>query len=249
LQGDSDLKKKLWNYQITVEMIDFPEDSTVVNEIFDRLNRNSRKLTPQELRHAKYDGWLISVVESESEREEWRELGIVTTSRARRMADSQFISELLLVLLEKKIMGFDQDILDELYAKYNSIADDDISINEDDFKSSLEQTKQFILSVHQINNSIAKFTNVFANFYTLWTTVCLNQEQLPDRIIFAERYDMFISRVAELSKQEDLTDFLQAHPEDEYKQALTYLNNARGASTDQKQRENRHSILTNAIIY
>ena len=41
----------------------------IVNEVFERLNRNSRKLTRQELRHAKYDGWLISHVESQAARE------------------------------------------------------------------------------------------------------------------------------------------------------------------------------------
>ena len=41
LQGEQALKQKFWNYQLTVEMIDIV-DGTVVNEVFDRLNRNSR---------------------------------------------------------------------------------------------------------------------------------------------------------------------------------------------------------------
>ena len=48
LVGDVDLKQRFWNYQITIEQIDFVE-GTVVNEVFDRLNRNARRLTPQEL--------------------------------------------------------------------------------------------------------------------------------------------------------------------------------------------------------
>ena len=67
LKGEQDLKQKLWNYQITVEMIDDVEGS-VINEVFDRLNRNARRLTPQELRHARFEGWLISEVEAESTR-------------------------------------------------------------------------------------------------------------------------------------------------------------------------------------
>ena len=69
-----------------------------MNAVFDRLNRNARKLTPQELRHAKFDGWFINRIESELDRPEWKKLGIVTSSRSRRMADSQFISELALSL-------------------------------------------------------------------------------------------------------------------------------------------------------
>jgi len=119
LQGEQTLKQNLWNYQITVEMIDVVEGS-VVNEVFDRLNRNARKLTAQELRHAKFEGWLISQVEVESVREEWRTLGVATPARAKRMVDSQFISELMLVILEERVLGFDQDALDELYSKYGS---------------------------------------------------------------------------------------------------------------------------------
>src|SRR5439155_27049872 len=67
LQGEPALKQAFWNYQITVEMIDIV-DGAVVNEVFDRLNRNARKLTRQELRHARFDGWFISEVEAESTR-------------------------------------------------------------------------------------------------------------------------------------------------------------------------------------
>lgn len=80
LQGEQALKQTFWNYQITVEMIDIVE-GTIVNEVFDRLNRNSRKLTQQELRHAKFDGWLITTVENEAEKDEWRTLGVATTAR------------------------------------------------------------------------------------------------------------------------------------------------------------------------
>jgi uncharacterized protein with ParB-like and HNH nuclease domain len=54
LTADVDLRRRFWNYQITVELIDF-EDSSLVNQVFDRLNRNARRLTPQELRHARFE--------------------------------------------------------------------------------------------------------------------------------------------------------------------------------------------------
>ena len=81
LNSEKDLKTAFWNYQLTVELIDFSEGS-VVNEVFDRLNRNSRRLTSQELRHAKFGGWLISLTEVESTQEEWSVLGIATKARA-----------------------------------------------------------------------------------------------------------------------------------------------------------------------
>ena len=80
----------------------------------DRLNRNSRKLTRQELRHAKFEGWFADQVEKESEKDAWKTIGVVTTARVKRMADTQFISELMLVILENSVLGFDQDDLDEI---------------------------------------------------------------------------------------------------------------------------------------
>src|SRR6266550_6911143 len=118
VQGDDKLKHLFWNYQVSVEMVDNVEGS-LINEVFDRLNRNARKLTRQELRHAKFEGWLATQVDKESERDAWKTLGVVTTARVKRMADTQFISELMLVILENAVLGFDQDDLDDLYAKYD----------------------------------------------------------------------------------------------------------------------------------
>lgn len=39
------------------------------------------------------------------------------------MKNVQFISELPLILLENKIVGFDQDYLDQMYAKYDELED------------------------------------------------------------------------------------------------------------------------------
>ena len=47
-------------------------------------------------------------------------LGVVTAARAKRMRDVQFISELLLMILEEEIVGFDQDYLDKKYAEYEN---------------------------------------------------------------------------------------------------------------------------------
>ncbi len=248
LQSENDLKKKLWNYEITVEMIDFSEDSLVVNEIFDRLNRNARKLTPQELRHARFNGWLASLAESEADRDEWRALGIATPSRAKRMADSQFISELLLVVLENKIMGFDQNVLDEMYGKYDDIQDSPI-INEDAFKERIECIKQYICQIQNHNCSVAKFATAFANFYTLWTTIALNSD-LPSSEIFAERYEKFMLQVEAISQQDInvLVSLLEEDDKDYNTQAMEYFSYVDGASTDLKPRENRHQALTQAIL-
>lgn len=245
LAGDIELKQSFWNYQITVEQIDFVEGA-VVNEVFDRLNRNARRLTPQELRHAKYEGWLISQVETEAAREEWSTLGVVTKARAKRMMDCQFISELLLLLLEAKVMGFDQNDLDELYAKYEDIAETTPELDEDAMLERFDALKAQLVEMEQANQAITQHAKGFGNFYTLWALLALTPN-LPPVAQLAERYAAFMGRVTELAQQADVQAFLQEHPGHEYARAFSYLNNSRGASTDLAQRLGRLEALQAAV--
>jgi hypothetical protein len=80
--GQTD-REVLWNYVIPVEFLTFDvNDTKDVSEAFDRLNRNMRKLESQELRHARWDGWFIGIVENECEEPIWQKLGIVTKARS-----------------------------------------------------------------------------------------------------------------------------------------------------------------------
>ena len=49
----------------------------------------------------------IETAEAEAEKQEWKKLGIVTPARMKRMADVQFISELMSVTIRGAIEGFD----------------------------------------------------------------------------------------------------------------------------------------------
>jgi hypothetical protein len=210
LQGEQNLKQMLWNYQITVEMIDVV-DGSVVNEVFDRLNRNARKLTAQELRHAKYEGWLITEVEAESTRDEWRKLGVVTTARAKRMIDSQFVSELMLVTLEGRVLGFDQDVLDELYAKYEEPSDTAPELNPDQFLQRFATTKNYIMQMNGDDDLITNYSKGFGNFYTLWAMIAL-AENLPAAAALAGMWPLWKRfRLSPISKIS--TRFCGRHPQ------------------------------------
>lgn len=112
LENVPELARIFWDYVIPVEFINVASGSEFVNEVFDRLNRNSRKLVEQELRHAKYDGWFASFVEREADEPDWKDLKVVTAARVRRMKDTQFLSELLMVVISNGVIGFDQDVID-----------------------------------------------------------------------------------------------------------------------------------------
>lgn len=133
-------RERFWNYVLIVEMLPDVSEATIRNT-FERINRNSRKLVPQEMRHAKFDGWFISTVEAEAEKQEWKEFGVVTAARTKRMADVQFISELFGVIVRKRLLGFDQDVLDDLYAEFEDLSDNEMFV-EDDFIADVERIKE-----------------------------------------------------------------------------------------------------------
>ena len=249
LIGDTELKHRFWNYQVTVEMLD-EQQVAMVRDVFDRLNRNARRLTRQELRHAKFDGWLIGMAENDSEREEWRELGVTTRARSARMTDTQFISELMLVVLENKALGFDQDVLDDLYAKYDDPDDELEDFSLDEFRERYERTKATLLAMERQERVVAAWAKGVGAFYTLWTVVALHTDGNADPAALAARYAAFMQQVDELARQVDREAFLLREDvvRTDYGLALRYLDNARGASTDLAQRQARVNALRKAIL-
>ena len=60
-------RRQFWNYILIV--VTLPDTGDLkIKSIFERFNRNTYKLTNQEMRHAQYDGWLIKFVEAEAKK-------------------------------------------------------------------------------------------------------------------------------------------------------------------------------------
>jgi hypothetical protein len=251
LQGELELKRRLWDYTITVEFLDVVEPG-VVNAIFDRLNRNSRKLTAQELRHARFEGWFIMTAEAEAKSEDWKLLYVVTNARAARMADTQFISELMLVILENSMLGFDQELLDELYGKYDDPDNPENPLDgfdEDDFRKRLSEAKRFLLEMEAANGCIGNYAKQYYAFYTLWSVAAMKRAALGTPQDTAVKYAQFMAKVETLAKEKDLPEFLaQDNHRVEYADAYAYYTNTRGANTDFQQRQDRYDALVRALI-
>lgn len=230
-----------WNYVIIVEMLPNVNDATI-RDTFERINRNSRKLERQEIRHAKYDGWLINAVEAEAEKGEWKDFGVVTTARAKRMADVQFISELFAVVLKENLNGFDQDWLDQLYADYEEPEEEGLFV-EQNFRESLESTKEILQRLLELQPGIKNHIKSFAHFYSLWGFLTLQINADFDRETFAVAYLGFMEKVTTAIKALG-GDEEQAEVEEPVR---IYAANSRGASTDLTPRKARHDQLTLAM--
>lgn len=117
----SQYKRHFWKYSVPIEYVD-TEDSQVIDDIFDRLNRNGEPLKGQELRNSQYYRTpLLSLISVLSKQSFWSER--LKHLDASRMEDLEFTSELLFELLEGQPLAANQDILDGMYFKYAEIAD------------------------------------------------------------------------------------------------------------------------------
>jgi hypothetical protein len=244
-------REVLWNYVIPVEFLTFDvNDTKDVSEAFDRLNRNMRKLEAQELRHARWDGWFIGIVENECEQPIWQKLGIVTKARSSRMKDAQFISELLLIMIAGEQLGFDQDMLDDAYAKYDDLEENDAAPDEDAFKENLENTKTYLAEMQDHNGCIKTYARQLAVFYTLWAIAALHRGEIPNAKNFAHFFSTFMEKVRELDSIQDAAARAARVTEqggEAYKLPLEFLQASKGASTDLGPRERRLVALRRAI--
>ncbi|MGO9200035.1 MAG: DUF262 domain-containing protein [Limisphaerales bacterium] len=196
--GDAE-RHLFWNYVLPVEQLDFAGDETsAVNDAFDRLNRNSRKLEAQELRHARFDGWLATTVENECQEVIWRTLGVVTNARAKRMKDAQFLSEMFLVLIERQQFGFDQQQLDEMYAKYDDPDEEGAELDTEDFTTRLTEAKGFLEELNRPNACVRAAAATVGAFYTLWSLIVLHRDRLPEAATLAVAYTDFTQMAAQM---------------------------------------------------
>ncbi|MDD3710230.1 MAG: DUF262 domain-containing protein [Methanothrix sp.] len=115
-QLDDEDRIKFYNYPFTVEYLPTTKEDTI-NDIFDRINRNVARLTPQELRHARLSGEFIKTAEDLTEFLSMRlpaNFPRFNPKAQRQMKDVEFTSHLLL-LLEEGPKGYSQDDLDKAF--------------------------------------------------------------------------------------------------------------------------------------
>jgi hypothetical protein len=237
---DRDTRNKFWNYVLIVEILPDVKEAQIRNT-FDRINRNSRKLTPQEMRHAKYDGWFISFVEAEADKPEWSDFGVVTPGRSRRMGDIQFISELFGVVIKSEIVGFDHNYIDSIYAEYEDISEMEL-FDEAQFKNDIEKNKEIIEKLLLKVGEARDFLKVQGNMFSLWSyiSLCANDEFVLED--FCDKYRQFIIHVKAITNnRKENSDII-------YKDSVQeYASNLRGATTDLAPRNKRHSALVHVL--
>jgi hypothetical protein len=112
------LQDAIWNYPLAVQELRGWDDIQI-RALFRRLNYVVERLSKQELRHSQYFGEFVDAVEALATEEFWDEVNFFTRKESQRMKDVEFISELLVVLIDGIQEG--QSTLDRFYADYDVV--------------------------------------------------------------------------------------------------------------------------------
>lgn len=234
---DDSVKKAFWGYQFLVEYVP-TDDEKVINAIFDRINRNVAKLTPQELRHARLDGEFIKAAEGLAE---WltealpKNFPRFANQSRQQMKDVEFVA-LLLLLAEEGPKGYSQDGLDEAFTVRDESWERRFEI-EEAFRSTIGRIREIVDSSEQAKELPGSRLRNQADFYSLFgaikTLVELNK--LCEPADAAKRLAQFVADVEDE----------QARARHEH--LATYYEAARSASNDRGPRETRVGIMTKLL--
>lgn len=229
---DNKTKTEFWSYQFYIESLPNVQES-IIEDIFDRINRNTARLTAQELRHAKYCGKFITVAEDMTELLQ-EELPInfpyIASQSRKQMKDVELVAQLLL-LLEDGPRNYTSLQLDQAF-----------SDRDDEWERSTEIKSRFIHIIQIIRNLLntsykqdllnSRLRNQ-TDFYSLFGAIDdVIQEEYPiNSEAWATRLLNFIYVVDdEKSRYDD-------------KKAFDYYEASRLSSTKTTQRKTRARII------
>ncbi|MDZ8033010.1 DUF262 domain-containing protein [Nostoc sp. DedSLP04] len=242
---DPETKQNFWKYQFAIEYVP-SSDEKIIGNIFDRINRNVIKLTPQELRHAKFNGDFITTVE---ELTSWmfEYLGgafpTIDRRSKKQMKDVEMVAQLLL-FLEEGVRAYSQEYLDKAFS------DRDINWEvkeeiENEFRNTVKAIKEILDLSQDISLSKTRLKNQ-ADFYSLFGAVAeLNREYDEQFITFdvGERINTFLKVVGDADLKNQSKDSLTEYQ----RNALDYYEAVKFSFTDAGTRKTRIKIMKSVI--
>ena len=231
----SEVKRRFYSYQFSIEFLPSTDEGTL-NNIFDRINRNVARLTPQELRHAKYFGIFAAKAEELSDflvQQLPADFPRITPASRRQMRDVELVAQLLL-LTERGIETYSQDALDRAYRDRDEDWEDALKIDQE-FRSVINVLREW---ANEILAGPARRLRNQADFYALYGAVLPTSGARVGSQIAKFPIDRLNSFMAIVNEDEARV----ADPD-----ANRYYDAARSASNDVAQRRDRVRILTEVL--
>lgn len=231
----SDVKKRFYSYQFSIEFLPSTDEGTLSN-IFDRINRNVAKLTPQELRHARYSGLFAASAERLSDfmlKQLTPGFPRITVAAVRQMKDVELTANLML-LVESGINSYSQAELDKAYSERDDEWAEEARVDAE-FRQVVGTLRDWQDDL--LVGQVVRYKNQ-ADFYSLFAIILELQREgkLPDRSEAVGKLKDFMLTV--LNEDERSSD----------SDAIRYYEATRSASSDQAPRRERVEILRRVIL-
>lgn len=223
---DEDVKSLVadfWAYSISIEYIENP-DYKIVDNIFDRLNREGSHLNAQELRKAQYyDSLLYNDIIAY--RNDSYILKLTVKLNKNRMEDVGFITELYIMTVKDTIFDGNENKIDVVFSNIEENYDEKQS---NIVKEKFESTKH-LLEKWDIDYSAYNIEGV-SHLYALWyLAMYINRMRLDDK----EIYEKMIIFYKDLRNDKNIP------------QTLIYQQSMQSASRSRSSRRKR----INAILF
>lgn len=227
-------KRRFYGYQFAIEFLPSTDEGTLSN-IFDRINRNVARLTPQELRHARFSGVFTTRSEELAELMDAslpKDFPRIAPSSKRQMKDVEFVAQLLL-LTESGIETYSQDDLEKAYSARDEEWEDASRV-ESEYRAVLGHLTNW---APRILEGDARRLRNQADFYSLYGAtlerVRAGDDLKPDAVVAG--LEVFMKLVSDEALRQEVKD------------AKRYYEAARSASNDVAQRRDRIAILAQVI--
>lgn len=159
----TEIQSDFLSYELTVNVL-IDLDDTDVLDIFARLNSYGVKLNSQELINAKYFGYFkqLAFKLGFDFAKYWEINKIFSNAQIMRMKEAEFVSELLVVMLD----GIqDLKVIDKYYAKFDETFDNRVEISD-----RFEQTMDYIANLYDGDFSNTSYSSS-PLFYSLYTAI------------------------------------------------------------------------------
>lgn len=226
-------KQAFWHYEIVVRMLARATDADI-RELFARLNTNNFALNDQELRNARYTGEFKKVSERLADDPYFQDLGLFTAREVRRMEDIEFVSELLVRVVDG--VQNKKDLLEDYYLNY-----DDEFPDQNRYGLEFSAALGLVRQVTTVQNRA--YVKTKSNFYSLFG-VCLQYYRRTSRTNF-NHADNIAGRLTDLLGQARVFRSIDQEVADP--QVAAYFDAVSRAASDKGQRVRREQLLLEVI--
>lgn len=228
-------RKKLFEYSFVVRQLpDMPDDE--IRAIFQRINRNTVTLNPQELRHATYWGPFIKLMEELADVEQWEAFAIFSANDRRRMLDIEFISELTIAHLNGPQNK--KRTLEEFYQQYETEFED-AALVKSVFLAVLGELAQVLPTLPKTR------WRKKSDFYSLFLAFAKQAAKLP---LSAESRAKASTGLVALGAEVDALIGETIDPKDASEPARRYLRGVERAASDLASRKAREAVLNEVLL-